>query len=347
VSSETNWLPVGLEPVALRLARVDDAAFQIGKLASAWSNSGNGPLSLSQRRLDDSTVELVVTQIRPIPPVIAMLFGEAVNHLRSAIENTLFHVVQAQRGTALPNAQANHIKMPIHDSALEFTRWLEGNAKKGIPELGPDSVLAARIQTVQPFSDSAVIPSVTEPLASIIGAEVDFAKPLLLLQKYSNDDKHRMIRMAAARTSTVRSDSFTSGDKRLHPIEVGQVLDSTRPGTRTEVSITTAVHLERPSGLAWVAPVRELDSLFRHVSQVVIPTIVTGLALEKGLPPQVDLEDSGLSERERIEAGAWETAHRRLATDMIPAFLEHMAADPTLVPHEQSDEPGEAFPTGQ
>ena len=78
-------LPPDLVPVALRLARADEAVFEIADISSLWSMAG--PLEMEQRRNGDRSTS-VLTGIRPVPPRLWLLFSEAINHLRAAIDNT-------------------------------------------------------------------------------------------------------------------------------------------------------------------------------------------------------------------------------------------------------------------
>lgn len=69
------WLPDALAPVAARLGRADELEYQLGMAAFNWSRGE--PLRLKQIRNDDGvTADVVVTGLRPIPPVIAMQSSE-------------------------------------------------------------------------------------------------------------------------------------------------------------------------------------------------------------------------------------------------------------------------------
>jgi hypothetical protein len=88
----------------------------------------------------------------------------------------------------------------------------------------------------------------------------------------------------------------------MHPVEPGFVIAEgldDRPG---EVDATTAVHVQRP-GQVWVAPGAELMQIHDYVSEVVIPTLLTGGVASPNLPRQVRLGDTGDTDEQRIEAG--------------------------------------------
>ena len=324
---ETDWLPDGLESVAFRLARADQAALEIGKLALAWS--GQGPVHLEEVRSEPGQHQLVVSGVRPIPPLIAMLFSEAINHLRSAIENTIFLLVERERGEPLPERQGRAVEMPILEDDATLQDWLASRVKRGVPELGGSSRLGRAIATLQPFDDTASVSSISADLARLMGATPELASPLLLLRKYSNEDKHRAIQTVVSQSTVLRSNElFSSSDRQMRSLQVSQVL-YTRTATESfELTLNPAVFVRRPDTHTPVAPLQELDGIHRHVAQVVIPTLVRGLALSKSLPPAIELGDNGRSERERLDAGGWEYARERASRAAVPAFLESQTAPP-------------------
>ena len=95
--SRLEWLPDQLCPVAFRVARADECAFEIAKLAGRWSF--DEPLGLVQY-VWENRYSVRIESVRPIPPRISLLFSEAVSHLRAALDNVVwFMVEQAQRST--------------------------------------------------------------------------------------------------------------------------------------------------------------------------------------------------------------------------------------------------------
>ncbi|PTR44720.1 hypothetical protein C8K38_103217 [Rhodococcus sp. OK611] len=215
MDDETSWLPPELAPVALRLARADQAEFQIGELALEWSR---GALDFDQVENDESGIELTVTGIRPIPPLLSMLFSEAIHHLRAAIENTLFYLVGASRSEELSEAQARAIEMPIYEKPGDLVKWQKKREQRGVDELGAESTLGRRVASLQPYADPAVVYSLTPSIGVLMGGAPETAHPMLLLQKYSNEDKHRAIRMAAVRTLIQNwGEPFWTSERRMRP----------------------------------------------------------------------------------------------------------------------------------
>lgn len=121
-----DWLPAGLAPVALRLARADELEYQLGWECLNWSLHA---LDLEQVKRADGLLDVVVHAVRPIPPVAAMLFSEIVNHLRAAIDNVMFYVVEALGGPLTPSAAAQ-VAMPIQESAINLQNWSTRRKKK-------------------------------------------------------------------------------------------------------------------------------------------------------------------------------------------------------------------------
>ncbi len=89
--SKVDWLPPALYLAAMRIARADECAYAIGKLAATWSFEG--PLDHLQTR-NGECFSVEVRKIRPIPARISLLFSEAVNHIRSALDNVIWHLVE-------------------------------------------------------------------------------------------------------------------------------------------------------------------------------------------------------------------------------------------------------------
>ena len=124
-----------------------------------------------------------------------MLFSEFVNHLRAAVDNVVFYLVEQARGSALPPEQARKVAMPIWQSASDLANWSNGRARY-VPELGTGTTLYSRIESVQPYRSPAVVTALPVELATVMGlSDLNGVNPLLL-QGYSNEDKHRMIRPA-------------------------------------------------------------------------------------------------------------------------------------------------------
>ena len=80
-------------------------------------------LELKQIRRPDGLLNVVVDHVRPIPPVVELLFSEIVNHLRSAIDNVVYYMVELLRGSPLADGAHLEVAMPIFQTADGLESW--------------------------------------------------------------------------------------------------------------------------------------------------------------------------------------------------------------------------------
>lgn len=99
----------------------------------------------------------------------------------------------------------------------------------------------------------------------------------------------------------------------MRQVAPGDILDRIDPAGYTLPTTHTFLTVERPAGGVWVSPGIELDHLNTYVSDVVIPTLVTGLALPGALPREIDLGDNAETPKERISRGGWTPGHQSLS----------------------------------
>jgi hypothetical protein len=323
-----TWLPEALYPVAMRLARADAAAEELSRLALAWSRGPRdaGAITLRQVERTPGTYDVEIASIRPIPPLAAMLFSEAVHHLRSAVDNTVFYVAEKESGEPFTREQARIISMLVYDQPEKYRRAIQrlATGKNAIPAFGSDSTLGRRMASLQPFNDDAVLPSMSPLLASMMGVEVVNVHPLGLLRDYSNEDKHRAIRVGAAgvRVQTLDDSWRESISRGMRHVEVGTVVEQVTKGVLTGVEISPALQVQRPDGKTWVAYGPELDGMARHVANIVIPILVTGMALPDAIPAHIELNDNGRTLAERLHHGGNVRAHERVRGVMAAALAE-------------------------
>ncbi len=334
-TSGPKWLPEELNPVALRLARADDCAFKIGDLTSKWSL--DGPLDFEQVRRGN-TVQMVLKSLRPVPAEASLLFSEAINHLRAAIDNVIWYVVDQEHGQ-LEGIAATLVNMPILESQEKLDGWTKRRVKDKISALGAETQLGRRIRALQPFVDvQSGIPSMGKALALIMGQEVERAHPLRLLQGYSNADKHRSIRIAIPRTFSSNDSSPLASQHLAHQdLPLGP---PTTWGKLAVVETNTAAMVQRPAPFAaWVNPVKEINAIRRHVAQVVVPILLTGLEMPNALPPSIGLGDNGQTDGERIAAGVWDDAEKRLQPALQARYQEAESRDLQFIPVIEETEP--------
>lgn len=327
-----NWLPEELHPVAMRLARADALAYELALTALAWSRGPNdeGAITLRQVERTPGTYDVDVTSIRPVPPLAAMLFSEAVHHLRAAVDNALYYVAEKEHGQPFTPDQARAVAMPTRDDPIKFAGDVKRmtTGRNALAAFAPDTTLGKRVASLQPFNDSARVPSMSPRLAAMMGVTVVEAHPLALLRDYSNEDKHREIRLGAAGLLTQVMDSgwTESIGKGMQHAEVGMTLATVTKGIMTAIEISPALQVRRPDG-TWVAPGPELDEIARHVADVVIPTLLGGFSVTGLIPAHIDLSDNGETLPERLAKGGKARAHERVQSTMAAALLESEEQD--------------------
>lgn len=301
-------------------------------LSAQWSSEA--PLDLKQLRRSDGKVRTVVLAVRPIPPVISMLFSEAIHHLRAMLDNTVWHLVVEQAGP-LDEQAARAVAMPTYAEAEKFAEWA-GRIRRRVPELGQGtSMIHQRIEALQPFADEARVASIGPVLAALMGVEAEQVHPLLLLQSYSNLDKHRAIAIMVGRTMvTTGGLPFLVQDRSFRHISVGTAIapDGTW-GTPVPIESSAAVMVERPAPwTAAVSPATEAQRLRDWVRDEALPRLITGSSkVETPLPLTVELGDDGRTLRERIADPDRDGALERLAPINAARFA-HAATRPLKFP---------------
>lgn len=310
------WVSDELLPVAMRLARVDELAFEIAQASIAWAQLS--PLSIDDP-LREGKYHAVVESIRPVPPMIAMRFSEAINHLRAAIDNALLVKVESVRTDSLTENQAKNIALPIHTEPEKLARWTKKITKEGPIEL-VEGALAQSILQLQPLNDAVAGAPIFSPIVALgLGTDQKNENPLHLLQTYSNADKHRQLQLAAVGHFVQPG----TGPLLLHTdkaLEVGQTLYETSGRNPELIEISPYIAVKRGTTGRWAAVGKELHGLQSYVSKVAIPMIMTGLQHSEGLPPQIDLGDNGQGLRERLNQGTQTFAFERgkaLALDAL------------------------------
>lgn len=269
-----------------------------------------------------------------------MLFSEAVHHLRSAVDNAVFYVAEQEHGQPFTPEQARTVAMLIHDQPEKFDNAIQrlSTGRNAIPAFGPDTTLGKRMASVQPFNDDAVLPSISPLIASIMGVEVVNVHPLALLRDYSNEDKHRAIRVGAASAMVQTLDDGWSESigKGMRHVEVGMVVEQVAKGVLTGMEISPALQVQRPDN-TWVAYGPELDGNARHVADIVIPNLVTGRALPDTIPVHVELNDNGKTLAERLQNGGKMRAHERVRGVMTAALAQANEQDWKFAPVSDED----------
>ncbi len=239
----------------------------------------------------------------------------------------MFHLAEREHGNPLTDAQERAVAMLIYEDPTAYEEKVRRLEKQGLTSFTSAGTLGTRMAGLQPFQDASTVPSLSPLLAATMGIEAVNENPLVLLREYSNFDKHRAIRVGAARTLVQRPDDWRASlAGGMRPITVGTVLDQVKIGVYTPIEISPALVVARPDG-TWVAFGPELDGIAKYISDIAIPTLVTGIALTGGLPVDIDLTDNGQTLEQRAAAAGTDRAHERARPVMFEAFLEAQGQD--------------------
>lgn len=312
--TELDWLPEELHPVALRVAHADELAYAAGLEAFQWSKSA--PVSLAREELSEGSERVFVEAVRPIPPRVGLLFSDAVNHLRSALDNVVFHLVRAAHDGELTEPQERAIAFPIFTDQQGMDRWMKRMSKAGLPQLTESNELGRRLLGLQPFNDAGNnVASMNGWLSLMLDQQVHRQHPLVLLQAYSNSDKHRALRVAVHQGfQSVHGARWNEDQRSRHELVLGETLFETGPGRSATADLHPFVGVERPGSdgtLVGIGP--ELSGMELYVARHAVPALLTGAPLEQGLPTQLDLSDTGQTMGERISSAGYTSAHERLS----------------------------------
>lgn len=323
-------LPSELESVALRLAHIDSSISRMIELNLQWSQSD--PVALELHR-SAGVDRIVVAKIRPAPPLMWLLFSDAVNQLRAILDKIAWHFTSEASGP-LSVGSARLVSFPIYEDEQKFDNWIARIRKAGIASFGNSSAFGRRVRSLQPFADtSSVIPERQTPFADCLtGSNPSSAHALQLLQGYSNGDKHRSLTMTAAKAIYSRADkSLLEEGASFSLLSEGDVLLATPTAGPILLELNAGLHIERPGELEGTpAVISELRRIFDYVREVAVPVLVKGLVVPSALPPSIDLGDSPKSVRMRISEGSWSTADERFQAS-LPLKLEAALLRPPAI----------------
>jgi hypothetical protein len=220
----------------------------------------------------------------------------------------------------------------VYEKSADFRKWAKRLAVQ-LPSLA-SGILYGRIELLQPFSSDTAIDSVGVLLSQLMETPAEHVHPLLLLQAYSNTDKHRAIAFPVERSMvTDFSSPLLSQDRSMRRLQVGdRIAHDTPLGEPFMLETNTAVMVERPEPwAASVSPARELELLCTWVRLQAIPILLTGTPQSPlDLPASIDLSDSGRTLRERITEQPSISALDRVKQGLPQSFVDAMRKEPRI-----------------
>lgn len=334
-------IPPELETIALRLAHVDSLIEQMIDLSVAWSKSS--PVTLELHRTAD-TDRAIVTRIRTTPPAIVLLFSDAIHQLRACLDNAVWHLVAAA-GTRPSGPTATRVSFPVCEDEKRWREWSKSIERTGIAALAPGGKVSKRIHSLQPFVDTvSVVPERDVPiLDALSGSTPESAHALLLLQRYSNLDKHRALTVTATHGHQSRGDIPLSRQRdQIKEIRVGSVVASFPARSLVPLEANHGFAVKRPE--PWVGTpqiISELRRLYDYTRDVALPFLISGLFTPSPFPASINLGDSPTPVTQRISEGSWDTADKRFKRNlsrMISESLSQVPDVPKLVEHSPGEE---------
>ncbi|KUG52950.1 hypothetical protein AVL61_12050 [Kocuria rosea subsp. polaris] len=208
---DISWLLESLHHVALRVGRADELGLQAVHDSHLWPRQG--PVELVSR-VDDQAKSLMLRSVAPVPPRISLLFSEAVHQLRAALDNVVFNLASETVPGPMTEKQVKAASFPIARDDAALRGWTKRMRRDGLPGL-TDGALSDRIACLQSFVDfGRQIESVIPWLGQMLGMPLDRVHALMLLQEYSNQDKHRTLRTAGhPGIATVYGETFGEDDR--------------------------------------------------------------------------------------------------------------------------------------
>jgi hypothetical protein len=301
-------LPDRAHSLALRLGRVDDLAMDIAR--ACFQYAASDPLEIDERR-DEGVAELYVAAVDPVPPIVSLLFSDAINQLRSSLDNALVLQIEHLRREPLDTEALRSVKFLIYNDSGAYADAIKRTVKR-LPELDITEPLGRAMWELQPF----------QVLENIRGMEMRGGERatgphhLTVLQEYSNADKHRRLRVSAVANATIRS---ATGAAELisssRAWKVGEAVARTPVGSLDVVEIWPYVSIERALTGEIVPPGAELYELHRYVAEVVLPKLLD--IEDDAFAPAIDLRTPKLTTSERMATAGAAYAHKRAGAEFV------------------------------
>lgn len=300
MTSNYDWLPDRHLGAAASLAHADKLISQVGDLLFAYQVESEEVIGLREES-NGQVNRLTVESLLPIPRQMPLLVADALVALRGVLEHTLFSEVEYLDGP-LPEKWARLIEMPARTTYDSFADWKKKRDRQGPPSLSTNSVLMARIESLQPFHRRR--------------SPADH--PLARLVSYTNHAKHRTPAVAAVMLPVVyREDelpsSFADLDKRpAEPLRLGEVVFESPVGEVVPLALWPTIGLNRPGTDEWPILMHELRDIFAWVREQALPRLVTGGDPPADvLPAWYEISVGHADERRAISEGCHTTAFER------------------------------------
>ncbi|MCA1007439.1 hypothetical protein LCL87_17110 [Rhodococcus hoagii] len=335
-----EWLPDYALPLLYKVARADALSADLMDVLTDYGKSGD-PLDL-ESRVRNGREYLHLTSVKQPPPLVGLLFGDAINQLRSTLDHAVLMLVEAAGGRELESEALRQTAFPICRDESKYNKWCRAR-KALVPELGPGTPLSERLRALQPFhpgemdTDAPVPqPDQSMPLFKTpvdeTGAPLVDHHPLIGLAEWSNYDKHRRLNVAVVRSvfagiavdpmSPVQDPSYewhADGQR----FEVGKDILSVPQGQLVAFDLYPYPAIQRPHTDLWRPIPAELHLYQRYVCEMVLPYLFTGVRNAGPMPSQAPLNAQlGRDALEGLQAGTY----NRDSQERAARFMEMLDA---------------------
>lgn len=146
----------------------------------AWNNTDPKPYIVSRKCDPEGKRHSLIVNITKPPPLDrwALLAGDCVHNLRSALDSSIYALAVKESGTN-PPPDFDSLQFPITDTAVKFA----GQAARRLSALSAQT--RARVERAQPYNRW----------------HAEFPPLLRLLSDFDNIDKHRLLNVVIANIS--------------------------------------------------------------------------------------------------------------------------------------------------
>lgn len=227
----TRSTPIDLTSVYAKIQRAEEHIRSVDAELTEWLESGSHTYTL-ERNEERTQTYFRAKMYGPKPDYLrwTLIVGDAINNLRSALDHLVYAYAKHQRRDT-PGSKVEGSAFVIADT---HEKWNHPSNRKKLSCLSIPIMEA--IKAVQPFSRK----------------HPDLPPLLSILRDFSNADKHRLLRVAAAAISHADV-SFTSPNivpkaigVKMEPIEDGDIFavveaNQAEPGLRI---LNAQFHLE-------------------------------------------------------------------------------------------------------
>jgi len=297
------WLPDHQLHIVGTLAHVDGTIDSIATILRDLSRRGMLDVIY---RVEGDTRHLIVENVKPIPPLVPRLVGDALNQLRSALEHTIYAEVELLQGRALTSAEGRRIEMPVATTSEDYERWLRDRKRPDLIAFAGKSDFVDRIAALQPFK----------------GSEIADRHPLTVLASHTNWAKHRAPSVAATHVGQVNaSDRRPRPDllvppPSVEPLRGGEVLASAPVYPAVQLDVWATPTIQRPHSGTWHIVMYELAFVETWVRETAIPTLIAGTTDVQKIRPGIDITLGYQELRKALDGADIRTAFDRNVSAM-------------------------------